>query len=130
MDNTHFAYSVTVYRNSNCLPEEPGILNDESVEYLTVHRAVLLCLVKYLRKLSLAKKSKARVTIIFCTPNENVKFEWMTEYQQDKCFSKQTEDKDIWVKIQKFTEDKNISLIIKGNESLFAGMAWSAGRRL
>lgn len=125
-----FSCTVSIVNQNTLQQNEPEIITDPGISYLTDHRATLLCLLKYLNVIKTTTGNKKHITIIFITPVDSIRFEWMVEYKEDKSFSKQTADQDIWDKITEYIKEENIRLFIKANDSILSGVASSYGRWL
>lgn len=123
-----FRYVISEYQNGIMTQSDPETISDPTVSYLTAHRAILLCLRKFLeQRLRIGRKCKK---IVFCSVNSEIEFEWMTEYRSDGKFSSQTQDTDIWAEIVGLVTAGGFKLEIKGSDSVFSGMAKTAASDL
>ena len=129
INQVRFYCTVSLVNGDTVQQNEPEEITDPGISYLSDHRAILLCLWKYLNIIKLNTRTKKIITVVFISPVDSIRFEWMIEYKEDHSFSGQTADKDLWKKIIDFAEQENIKIAIKAEDSILSGIASSYGRR-
>lgn len=105
--------TLILYKNGATLKKEDFFFQEKEARRLT-----LKLLIK-----SLNEVSKSSV-LIFYSNDDLITFEWEKEYKKDKSFSTKTADLSLWNEIAKICDDKNITLTIKGEDSVLSSYAY------
>lgn len=88
----------------------------------SVHSIKLTALEQTIRMLTESPLCSSPVTLVCQLNDRNIEFEWNTEFREDRSFSVQTEDCDIWNRIVSLVQNNKIHLVIGRSESPLAGV--------
>lgn len=109
-------YATSLYINNQGYPLDPKTANNSWDN----HKVTLVAIRDILQELVNAKKDKYEV-IYYCN-DDLVSFEWEVQYKQDKHFTEQIKDVDVWQEIIKIIENHDISLTIRGKSNILEKM--------
>lgn len=85
---------------------------------MTNHRLMLMIIADFFKI-----NSKRKMQIDIYTTNENVIFEWNTEWKQDHHFAGSTADQDIWQEIIRYADFQQLDIAFCKADSALMGVS-------
>ena len=119
------AFSLTVFKDKESIQIPAQIVKGNQSNHLLVLSAL-----KYAIEIIADAKENEEIEVMFYGNNDDVMFEWHTEFAEDKGFSPQTNDKMIWGEIVKLVSKNKIKLTIIGTDNVLQNFNKVENKRL